>query len=165
MEVRQIEKMPKLPSRGSAGHKGDYGRVLIVGGSRRMIGALCHDTLVKLSFHGPFALCAREFCTMREGIPLFFSQNKCSKIRAKFPPDGREIWCLRAFVAPAGLVGLAAATVVAAGDGDDPGRARGIVAVRHGQGDDVVAGGLVAVGWEMSGERGAVLAAGVPASE
>ncbi len=39
MEFEQFEKIPKLPSRARDGHKGDYGRVLVVGGSRRMIGA------------------------------------------------------------------------------------------------------------------------------
>ncbi len=35
----RIEELPVLPPRDRAGHKGDYGRVLVVGGSRGMIGA------------------------------------------------------------------------------------------------------------------------------
>ena len=36
---RTIKKIPRLPRRKSDSHKGDFGRVLIVGGSRGMIGA------------------------------------------------------------------------------------------------------------------------------
>ncbi len=38
-KLELIETFPKLPVRSRAGHKGDYGRVLVVGGSRGMIGA------------------------------------------------------------------------------------------------------------------------------
>jgi NAD(P)H-hydrate epimerase len=37
--VRQIRSIPKLPPRRRDAHKGDFGRVLIIGGSRGMIGA------------------------------------------------------------------------------------------------------------------------------
>ncbi|HPF38354.1 MAG TPA: NAD(P)H-hydrate dehydratase [Phycisphaerae bacterium] len=36
---RVISKLPKLPSRETDAHKGDFGRVLVIGGSRGMIGA------------------------------------------------------------------------------------------------------------------------------
>ena len=36
---QRVTELPKLPRRREDGHKGDYGRVLIVGGSRGMIGA------------------------------------------------------------------------------------------------------------------------------
>ncbi len=39
MQFVRIEDFGKLPARQRDGHKGDYGRVLVVGGSRRMIGA------------------------------------------------------------------------------------------------------------------------------
>ena len=37
--VRNVRSIPRLPRRKRDSHKGDYGRVLIVGGSRGMIGA------------------------------------------------------------------------------------------------------------------------------
>jgi NAD(P)H-hydrate epimerase len=37
--MERITDLPKLPPRDREGHKGDYGRILVVGGSRRMIGA------------------------------------------------------------------------------------------------------------------------------
>lgn len=37
--VTLVRKTPRLPPRARASHKGDYGRVLVVGGSRGMIGA------------------------------------------------------------------------------------------------------------------------------
>ena len=39
-EVQRVENPPSLPARRQDGHKGDYGRVLIVGGSRGMVGAV-----------------------------------------------------------------------------------------------------------------------------
>jgi len=39
-EIERIETLPKLPPRQPGGHKGDYGRVLIVGGSVGMVGAV-----------------------------------------------------------------------------------------------------------------------------
>ena len=39
MQFVRIEDLSKLTRRSRDGHKGDYGRVLVVGGSRRMIGA------------------------------------------------------------------------------------------------------------------------------
>jgi NAD(P)H-hydrate epimerase len=38
--IEFIEELPVLPPREREGHKGDYGRVLVVGGSRGMIGAV-----------------------------------------------------------------------------------------------------------------------------
>ena len=37
--IRTIRSVPRLPRRKPNAHKGDFGRVLIVGGSRGMIGA------------------------------------------------------------------------------------------------------------------------------
>lgn len=37
--IRRISTLPKLPSRAKDAHKGDFGRVLVIGGSRGMIGA------------------------------------------------------------------------------------------------------------------------------
>lgn len=37
--LRTVSSIPKLPSRKTDAHKGDFGRVLIIGGSRGMIGA------------------------------------------------------------------------------------------------------------------------------
>jgi len=39
-QIEMFTKLPKLPVRRVDGHKGDYGRALIVGGSRGMIGAV-----------------------------------------------------------------------------------------------------------------------------
>src|SRR5437870_4882610 len=39
MQINRIEKPPALPVRPLSGHKGNFGRVLVVGGSDEMIGA------------------------------------------------------------------------------------------------------------------------------
>jgi NAD(P)H-hydrate epimerase len=39
LRLRKITRLPKLPPRKKDAHKGDFGRVLIIGGSRGMIGA------------------------------------------------------------------------------------------------------------------------------
>ncbi len=39
-DTKRINDLPKLPARGRDAHKGDFGRVLIAGGSRGMIGAV-----------------------------------------------------------------------------------------------------------------------------
>ncbi len=39
-KVERITEVPKLPPRRREGHKGEYGRVLVVGGSRGMVGAV-----------------------------------------------------------------------------------------------------------------------------
>ena len=39
-ELQRVASPPKLPPRARDGHKGDYGRVLVVGGSRGMMGAV-----------------------------------------------------------------------------------------------------------------------------
>ncbi len=38
-DMERITKLPVLPQRARGAHKGDFGRVLVVGGSRGMIGA------------------------------------------------------------------------------------------------------------------------------
>ncbi|HUT59660.1 MAG TPA: NAD(P)H-hydrate dehydratase, partial [Phycisphaerae bacterium] len=38
--IQRLTAVPRLPQRRREGHKGDYGRVLIVGGSRGMVGAV-----------------------------------------------------------------------------------------------------------------------------
>ena len=40
MDIQRIRSAPKLPRRNPDGHKGTYGHVLVVGGSRGMIGAV-----------------------------------------------------------------------------------------------------------------------------
>ena len=37
-DIAQVTKLPRLPARRAVSHKGTYGRVLIVGGSRGMAG-------------------------------------------------------------------------------------------------------------------------------
>ena len=39
-QLRRVKQTPKLPRRRRDGHKGEYGRVLVVGGSPGMIGAV-----------------------------------------------------------------------------------------------------------------------------
>jgi ADP-dependent NAD(P)H-hydrate dehydratase len=41
MATESASGLPVLPSRSEDSHKGDYGRVLVVGGSRGMSGAVC----------------------------------------------------------------------------------------------------------------------------
>ena len=40
MDLKRVTSLPSLPSRASDAHKGDFGRVLVVGGSRGMVGAV-----------------------------------------------------------------------------------------------------------------------------
>ncbi len=79
MEFKRIEDFGKLPSRDRAGHKGDFGRVLVVGGSRRMIGAPAlagkgalrgGAGLVTIASPAPVQLAVAMLCECATSVPL-----------------------------------------------------------------------------------------------
>ena len=79
MEFKQIKDMPKLLNRDRGGHKGNYGRVLIVGGSRRMIGAPAlagngalrgGAGLVTIASPAPVQLAVAMLCECATSVPL-----------------------------------------------------------------------------------------------
>ncbi len=49
MKLQIVKRVPRLPPRKADSHKGDYGRVLVIGGSRGMIGApaLCANAALR----------------------------------------------------------------------------------------------------------------------
>lgn len=49
MKLQIVKRIPRLPPRKADSHKGDYGRVLVIGGSRGMIGApaLCANAAMR----------------------------------------------------------------------------------------------------------------------
>ncbi len=49
MKLQIVKRIPRLPPRQADSHKGDYGRVLVIGGSRGMIGApaLCANSALR----------------------------------------------------------------------------------------------------------------------
>lgn len=78
-DARRIETVPALPRRRREGHKGDYGRVLVVGGSRGMIGApgLTANAalrggagLVQLAVPEPIQLAVAGLAACATSIPL-----------------------------------------------------------------------------------------------
>ena len=78
-EPEHIESLAKLPPREADGHKGDYGRVLIVGGSRGMVGAVALAANATLrggaglaTFAAPetIQLAAATLCPCATSVPL-----------------------------------------------------------------------------------------------
>ena len=78
-KVRTIKTLPKLPRRAADAHKGDFGRVLVVGGSRGMIGAPALAAqaalrggagLVTMAVPEPIQLAAAALCPCATSIPL-----------------------------------------------------------------------------------------------
>ncbi len=122
--LRRIRALPKLPRRNRDGHKGDYGRVLVVGGSRGMIGApalaanaaLCSGAgLVTVACPWSIQQAVATLCPCATSIPLpenaagiIDPRRACTELRANGQLDQ-----------------AAAPSVVAAG----PGRGRGNQAV------------------------------------
>ncbi len=77
--INDIATFGKLPSRDADSHKGDFGRVLVVGGSRRMIGApgLAGNGalrggagLVTIAAPAPVQLAVAMLCECATSIPL-----------------------------------------------------------------------------------------------
>ena len=78
-EAEHIRALPPLPPRQRDGHKGDYGRVLIVGGSRGMVGAVALAANASLrggaglaTFAAPetIQLAAATLCPCATSVPL-----------------------------------------------------------------------------------------------
>jgi len=77
--INDIATFGKLPTRGKESHKGDFGRVLVVGGSRRMIGAPGLTAngalrggagLVTIASPAPVQLAVAMLCECATSIPL-----------------------------------------------------------------------------------------------
>lgn len=77
--IETVSSVPVLRRRRPDGHKGDYGRVLIVGGSRGMIGAVALSAraalrggagLVTFAAPGPVQLTIAGLCPCATSIPL-----------------------------------------------------------------------------------------------
>ena len=83
-KVRTIKSLPKLPPRPPEAHKGDFGRVLMVGGSGGMIGAPALAALgalrggaglVVMALPEPIQLAAAALCPCATSAPLTCSKN------------------------------------------------------------------------------------------
>jgi NAD(P)H-hydrate epimerase len=83
--MRRIDHPPELPERPIDGHKGLFGRVLIVGGSRDMIGApmlaaeaalRCGCGLVQVAMPRPVLATALTLCPEAIGLGLTKGQDK-----------------------------------------------------------------------------------------
>ena len=77
--IERVDALPALPRRRADGHKGDYGRVLIVGGSRGMVGAVALAANAALrggagltTFAAPetIQLAAATICPCATSVPL-----------------------------------------------------------------------------------------------
>ena len=78
-DIERIAEPPSLPARQAEGHKGDYGRVLVVGGSRGMVGAVALAANAALrggaglvTFAAPetVQLAAATLCPCATSVPL-----------------------------------------------------------------------------------------------
>ena len=78
-KLQHVRLLPSLGPRGRDGHKGDYGRVLVVGGSRGMVGAvaLAADEALRagaglVTFAAPetIQLAAATLCPCATSVPL-----------------------------------------------------------------------------------------------
>ena len=83
-EIQRIAELPALPPRRADGHKGDYGRVLVVGGSRGMVGAVALAAraalrggagLVTFAAPEPVQLAAATLCPCATSLPLSCDEN------------------------------------------------------------------------------------------
>ena len=79
MDCQRVTSLPSLPSRSADAHKGDFGRVLVVGGSRGMVGAVALAANAALrggaglvTFGAPEAiqLAVAELCPCATSAPL-----------------------------------------------------------------------------------------------
>lgn len=78
-DAERITEVPKLPARARGAHKGDFGRVLVVGGSRGMVGAPALAAaaalrggagLVTMALPETIQLAAAPLCWCATSIPL-----------------------------------------------------------------------------------------------
>ena len=83
--MRRIEQPPSLPPRPLEGHKGVFGRVLIVGGNRDMLGApmlaaeaafRCGCGLVQVALPRPLLATALTICPEATGLGLTKGQDR-----------------------------------------------------------------------------------------
>ncbi len=91
--VTDLLKPPILPSRSPDGHKGDYGRVLVIAGSRGMSGAavLCGSAALR----GGAGLI--RIAVPRDILPIVASGNPCY-MTAPLPQDDDGRFCHAAMV-------------------------------------------------------------------
>ena len=78
-QIQRVTDLPRLPRRRADGHKGDYGRVLLVGGSRGMPGAVALAAnaalrggagLVTFAAPEPIQLTIAALCPCATSLPL-----------------------------------------------------------------------------------------------
>lgn len=82
MSIVTVSELPKLATRAADSHKGDYGRVLIIGGSRGMSGAVC--LAAKAALRGGAGLVR---AAVPEGILPVVSGYEPSYLTAALPED------------------------------------------------------------------------------
>lgn len=114
--VRHVRLLPKLARRGQEAHKGDFGRVLVIGGSRGMIGApaLVANAALRSGAGLVTIACPESIQPTVAGLcPCATSIALPEGAKGRFSPQ-RSLPCLREL----GLLDRAGApTVVAAGPG------------------------------------------------
>jgi ADP-dependent NAD(P)H-hydrate dehydratase len=90
-DIERITEVSGFPQRVADAHKGDFGRVLVVGGSRGMIGAPALSGnaalrsgagLVTLALPEPVQLAAASLCCCATSIPLDCDDDGCLDARA-----------------------------------------------------------------------------------
>jgi NAD(P)H-hydrate epimerase len=95
MKASRVKDVPRLPARRADGHKGEYGHVLVVGGSRGMIGAVAMATHAALrggaglaSFAAPetVQLSIAGLCPCATSLPL-----ACDSHGELAPPSVRQM--------------------------------------------------------------------------
>ncbi len=97
--IRRTRALPKLPARRRDGHKGDFGRVLVIGGSRGMIGApaLVANAALRSGAGLVTVACPKSIqqavatlCPCATSIPLAETRNGLLDARRAFEDLRRE---------------------------------------------------------------------------
>lgn len=94
MDVSPVIELPKLPTRAHAGHKGTYGKVLVLAGSRGMAGgaALCGHAALRSGAGVVQVACPVEVQTTVAALCPAYTTFGIRQAAGAFAPDAVSEW-------------------------------------------------------------------------